>query len=191
MKLSILIPTLPERYNYLKRLQNILYPQVSNFPDQVEIKIHDAGRHMSTGAKRNALIANSAGDYFVQVDDDDHVPMYYVDELMKAIALNPDVITFIGHMTTDGGNRQNFTIKLGSRYETVNNHHYRYPNHLCCYKRSVVGHIPFPDITVTEDFQWAQRVQQLGLLKTEIHINKEMYFYDFKSKKNVAQPRIR
>jgi glycosyltransferase involved in cell wall biosynthesis len=190
LKLSILIPTLPERYNYLKRLQNIIYPQVSKYPDQVEVRINYAGRHMTTGRKRNELIALSSGEYFVQIDDDDTVPVYYVDELMKAIEQGPDVISFIGYMETDGKNRQNFTIKLGSRYETVNNHHYRFPNHLCCYKRSVVGHIPFPDITVTEDFQWAQRVQSLRLLKSEVHINRDMYFYQFNSKKN-AGTRVR
>ena len=183
MKLSILIPTLPDRFNYLKRLKNILEPQVARYPGEVEIKIHDGGRQFTTGRKRNELIAMSDGEYFIQVDDDDLVPVYYVDELMKAIAQGPDVVSFIGYMTTDGRNKQNFTIKLGSKYETVNNHHYRYPNHLCCYKRSTVAGILFPDITVTEDFQWAHRVNQLGVLKKEVHIDKEMYFYDYRSKK--------
>lgn len=186
MKLSILIPTLPERFDYLKRLKNILEPQVACVPNEVEIKIHDGGKNYTTGRKRNELISLCDGEYFVQVDDDDIVPMYYVSELLKAIQFNPDVVTFKGYMLTDGKNRQNFTIKLGSKYETVNNHHYRFPNHLCCYKKSLVEHVKFPDITITEDFQWASQVNYLGLLKNEIHIDKDMYIYEFRSKKGAG-----
>lgn len=184
MKLSILIPTLPERFNYLKRLKNILEPQVARYPGQVEINIHDGGRQFTTGRKRNDLIAMCSGEYFVQVDDDDCVPVYYVDELMKAIEQGPDVITFKGYMTTDGSRRQDFTIKLGLKYETRNNHHYRFPNHLCAYKKSVVSAVKFPDITVMEDFQWASQINKMGLLKSEVHIDKELYFYDFRTRKS-------
>lgn len=183
MKLSILIPTLPERFHYLKRLKNILEPQVERYPGQVEIKIHDGGRQFTTGRKRNELIAFSQGEYFIQVDDDDRVPSYYVSELIRAIDQMPDVITFNGHMTTDGANRQEFTIKLGSAYETKNNHHYRFPNHICAYRRGVVKHVKFPDQNIQEDFQWASMVKKLGLLKSEVHIDREMYIYEFRSKK--------
>lgn len=184
MKLSILIPTLnePESINFLRRLNNILDPQIQRYQGQVEKVINDAPRSMSTGTKRNLLIANSEGDYFVQIDNDDLVPPYYVDELMRAIEHGPDVVTFIGHMTTNGRDKRDFTIKLGSKYEEKNGHYHRFPNHLCCYKRSVVEHVKFPDIWVQEDYQWALRVQPL--LKTEIHINKHMYTYDFRTKPN-------
>lgn len=183
MKLSILIPTLPERFVYLKRLRKILDPQVARFNGEVEIRINDAGKSMTTGAKRNQLIANSIGEYFIQVDDDDQVPTYYVDELMKAIDRRPDVITFVGYMTTNGENRRDFTIKLGERYEERHGRYYRFPNHICAYRREVVKNIPFPNITVQEDYQWALRVKQSRVLKTEVHINKEMYHYQFRTKK--------
>jgi glycosyltransferase involved in cell wall biosynthesis len=195
VKLSILIPTLPERVSHLRRLKNILEPQVARYPGQVEIKVHDAGRGMSTGKKRNELINLSEGEYFCQIDDDDQVPIYYVQELMSAIEKNPDVITFIGYMTTDGANRQDFTIKLGSKYDTIKGHHYRFPNHLCCYKRSVVQHIKFQDITIGEDYQWALDIQRKRLLRTEVHIEKEMYHYCYESRKpnysRVTHRRIR
>lgn len=183
MKLSILIPTLnePESINYLRRLRGILDPQVAKYPGEVEIRIHDAGRQMATGTKRNELIHNSDGDYFSMIDCDDLVPIYYVDELMKAIAQGPDVVSFIGYMTTDGTNRKDFTIRLGERYEERNGHYYRFCNHLCCYKRSTVERIKFPPIWVQEDYKWACEIQKY--LKTEVHINKPMYTYDFKSKK--------
>lgn len=180
MMLSILIPTLPERYHLLSRLTSLLDRTKTN---QVEIRIHDAGRGaMSTGEKRNKLIEAANGEYFCFIDDDDLVPEYYISEMLKAIESRPDVVTFIGHMTTDKTNRQNFTIKLGSEYVMRNNHYYRFPNHLCAYKKSLVAHKKFPHTNTGEDYQWALGLQ--SLLKTEVHINKDMYWYDYDSKKN-------
>lgn len=184
MKLSILIPTLNEPYYIkgLKRLKSVLDPQVARYND-VEIRIHDGGRSIPTGTKRNELIANSKGEYFVQIDSDDMVPGYYVEELMNAINGSPDVVSFIGEMTTDGANKRNFVIRLGERYEERNGVFYRYCNHLCCFKRSVVGGIKFKPIWVQEDFHYATEIRDRRLLKREIHINKNMYLYDFRTRK--------
>lgn len=182
--LSILIPYLPEpeSQNYLNRLMNILNPQLERYPN-VEVLTNNADRSMSTGAKRNELISRAKGEYFVQIDCDDTVPIYYVSELLKAIEQNPDVITFQGYMTTDGANRRDFTIKLGESYEERNRHYYRYPNHLCCFKKSVVEHIKFSNIWFQEDYIWATEIRNKGLLKTSVHINTDMYHYCFISKK--------
>lgn len=187
MKLSILIPTLnePESIKYLVRLRGILDPQVAKYPGECEIRIHDAGRSMPTGTKRNELIHNSEGEYFSMIDCDDIVPEYYVDELMKAIEYSPDVISFIGEMYTDGRDRRGFTIKLGSKYDEVNGHYYRFCNHLCCYKRSTVERVKFPPVWIQEDYKWACDIQKY--LKTEVHINKHMYSYMFDSKKQQNQ----
>jgi glycosyltransferase involved in cell wall biosynthesis len=193
LKLSILIPTLnePESIAYLRRLTSILNPQIERYPGEVEVKIHDAGRTMPTGTKRNELIHNSEGDYFSQIDVDDIVPSYYVDKLMGAIVCVPDVVTFIGEMTTNGRNRTGFTIKLGEAYEERNGHYYRWPNHLCAFKRSVVEHIKFPPVWNQEDYLWSREIRNRGLLKSEVHINTHMYHYDFKTTKPSYAPRIR
>jgi glycosyltransferase involved in cell wall biosynthesis len=181
MKLSILIPTLNEqnRRQSLRRLLAILQPQVNKYPGDIEILINDAGRSVPTGTKRNNLIQDSQGDYFCFIDDDDLIPEYYVDELIKAIDQEPDVVTFIGYMTTSGRNKQHFTIKLGSDYAERNNHYYRYPNHLCCFNREKVKGVRFEPIWQSEDFKWATEIMRQKLLKTEVHIEKWMYWYDF------------
>lgn len=184
--LSILIPTLPERTRLLSRLKNILEPQVSKHPG-VEIKYHDAGRQMTTGEKRNHLINNCEGEYFSFIDDDDIVPAYYVEQLMKAIESSPDVITFIGHMTTNGRDRRDFTIKLGESYNERGGHYYRFPNHLCCFKKSLVQHIKFPHQHMQEDYIWAKQIHDRGILKSEVHIPIEMYHYDYSSVKQVLR----
>lgn len=196
MKWSILIPTLnePESIRHLQSLRRILDPQVEKFPGQVELRFHDAPRSMPTGTKRNQLIANSDGEYFSQIDVDDKPPPYYVEEIMNGIAHNPDVISFVGFMTTDSINKRDFVIKLGERYEERNGVYYRHPNHLTCLKRSVVEHIKFRPIWVQEDYFYAVELKKQNVLKTEYHIsNKWMYHYDFKTQKvpNYYRPYLR
>ncbi len=181
MKLSVLIPTLPETYsiNMLSRLNKILDPQIAKHSDKVEKIIHDAGRSMPTGQKRNELIARAEGEYFIQIDSDDVVSDNYVEEILNAIEQGPDVVTFRGYITEDRGQRKNFVIKLNERYEERTGVYYRYPNHLCAFKKSVVQHVKFPHIHKQEDYQWATAIHNAKLLKTEVHIAKDLYWYDF------------
>lgn len=194
MKLSILVPTLPEprSQQFLQRLMHILEPQVARHPNDVEVIIDNTPRSLPTGTKRNNLIAKSRGEYFSQIDCDDTVPVYYVDELLKAIKFNPDVITFNGHMTTDGANQKRFVIKVGETYEERNGIYYRYPNHLCAFKKSVVSQVRFRPIWVQEDYHYATEIRDRKLLKSSIHLELDMYSYQFVSNKNplsVKMPR--
>jgi glycosyltransferase involved in cell wall biosynthesis len=176
MKWIILIPTLPERAAKLKRLTNLLDQQLV---EGVTYKINDAGRSTPTGTKRNMLIEATQSEYFSFIDDDDKVSNDYVKQIMTALEAGPDVVTFNGFMTTNGGDRRNFTIKLGSRYEEVNKHYYRFPNHLSVFRRDKVQHIKFPPVWQQEDFAWAKTIHDRRLLKSEIHIHADLYHYDF------------
>lgn len=182
MTLSILICTLPERHQMLQRLEKILEPQLKRFPE-VEVVKHDAGRGMTTGEKRNWLMSHSSGEYLCYVDDDDWLPNYYCIEMLEAIKQKPDVVTFNGWMTTNGANRKNFEIKLGNPYKETADKYLRFPNHLCAFRRDVVGHVLFPHITIQEDFLWAKVIHDRGLCKTSVHIERDMYHYDYRSKK--------
>jgi len=152
--------------------------QKAKYNGLVDYKINDFGRSMPTGIKRNLLIEQSMSDYFSFIDDDDMVSKDYIEQIMTATEQNPDVITFCGWMTTNGENRQNFTIKLGSKYEEKNGHYYRFPNHLCAFKREKVRHIKFPDKWQMEDYDWAKQIHDRKLLKTEVHIESDLYWYD-------------
>lgn len=187
MKLSILITTLPEQESigYLQRLRSVLDPQIAPYPGQAEIFVNDAPRLMPTGQKRNELIKNSDGEYFSFIDDDDLVSGDYVSRLMQIIQSeqNPDVITFNGYMTTDGHNRANFVIRLGEKYEERDGIYYRYPNHLCAFKRSSVETVKFQPVWVQEDYLWATEIRDRALLQTEVHIDADLYHYDFRTRK--------
>ncbi len=188
--LSILVPCLPEpeSQKYLSRLLMTLQPQVDKHANKVELIINSEPRTMSTGAKRNAMIDACNGIHFSQIDCDDVPAFDYVDRMLKAIESNPDVVTFNGWMTTDHINRRNFTIKLGEKYEERNGHYYRYPNHLCCFKKEVVKSVRFQNIWIQEDYLWATDIKNKRLLKTEVHIDADMYHYDFVSKKKTHIP---
>ena len=185
MKLSILIPTLPERINKYNDLINSINIQIKKLKcfNDLEIISDDRDRSITTGEKRNDLINASKGLYTVFIDDDDKISTDYLELILNAIKTNPDVITFKGYMTTNKANRRDFIIKLHSNYETVNGIYYRFPNHLCPIKRDLIKNVKFENITYLEDFKWASKIKELNLLKTECHINKDLYYYDFIEKK--------
>jgi glycosyltransferase involved in cell wall biosynthesis len=178
---SILIPTLPEPKStaFLKRVISILDPQVAKFPG-VQIRIHDAGRSMPTGQKRNEMIANCDTDYFSFVDCDDIPAPNYVEKMVEGIEKDVDVVTLCGWMTTNGESRVDWIIKLGERYEERGGKYYRWPNHLCAFKIEKVEHVKFPNIWIREDYLWSEQVKNMKLLKTEHHITDQIYHYDFR-----------
>ena len=79
MKFLILICTLPDRVQKLRRLTNSLDRQKAKYNGLVGYKINDAGPSLPTGTKRNMLIEQNYSEYFSFIDDDDHVSDKYVD----------------------------------------------------------------------------------------------------------------
>jgi glycosyltransferase involved in cell wall biosynthesis len=187
MKLSVLIPTLPDEFSrrMLTRLNNIIDPQISKYPGEVEKIIHDAGRSMSTGTKRNQLIHQAEGDYIMFLDCDDVVSWRYLDRIMEGIGKGVDVVTFNGVMTTrdrPGSHVKSsvdFIIKLGEKYEERGGKYYRFPNHITCMRKDLIEKVKFPDVWKGEDYTWAKQIHDRKLLKTEHHIEDKIYTYDF------------
>lgn len=179
MILSILIPTLPERGQTLISLMGEL---VRNKTDEVEILVDDRPRPTPTGTKRNSLISRALGQWIVFIDDDDRVAENYIPDILKALEQNPDCVTFRGWMTTNGQRKQNFFIRLGSAYETKNEVHYRFPNHITPIRKDIASQVRFPDTTFGEDYAWSLQIRDRGLLKSEVYIDKDLYFYLFRSK---------
>lgn len=183
--LSILICTVPDRKDYLTRLRGILDPQLT---DEVEIMIDDRGRGVPTGEKRNHLIKTSTGKYFMFIDDDDVVAHDFIQNVLYAANHDPDVVTFKGWMTTNGGSRVDWVIKLNEKYEARKDadqitRYYRFPNHLCAMKRSLVEGFQFPNIWQGEDYAWALQIHEACALKNEFHIDKQLYHYEFRDNK--------
>lgn len=185
MKLAILIPTLPERTAQFTTLYRELQRQCMLTDGAIAIVHNDQGREVPTGTKRNYLLRDAQllnAEYICMVDDDDNISAGYVHNIMEGVNQGVDVVTFNGYMTTNGAHRVDFEIRLGENYEERGGKYYRYPNHLCAFKRTLVEHVPFEDIYMGEDYRWATKVRDLGLLKTSYHIEKQIYHYDYKTK---------
>lgn len=187
MNLAILIPTLPERQTILNKLLVDVYSQIGN--KKVIIKVKDTGREITIGKKRQIMLedCNAIGgiDYISFVDDDDIVSPDYVGEIYTAIQSGPDVVGIRGYITTNGANRQNWIIRTKYNWaENVDGFRYvRYPNHLAPIKLEHALEAGFEDISFGEDYKYSMRLKELGKLKTEVFIDKELYHYKFISKK--------
>ena len=152
-------------------------------------------REITTGRKRNDLIQQASGAWVCFVDDDDNISGNYVDLILQALESNPDVVTFEGWMTTNGAHRVDWVIKLGERYEERGGMYYRFPNHLCCVRKSIAINYKFPNITQGEDFEWAKKLNDAKLvdgvwisgpnpvLNTSVHITDKIYHYDYNTSK--------
>jgi glycosyltransferase involved in cell wall biosynthesis len=180
MKLSVLIPTLPERTHFLTRLRNILDKQIV---PGVEVLTDDRNKTVPTGAKRNDLISRAQGEYIVFIDDDDLIAHEYVQLIMAAINKNPDVVTFCGRITTNGSNPVDWIIKLGSDYCTKDGKYLRWPNHLSVMRKSLIKDIKFDNIWRMEDYNWSKIIHDRKILKSEVHIDRKLYFYEERTRK--------
>jgi cellulose synthase/poly-beta-1,6-N-acetylglucosamine synthase-like glycosyltransferase len=147
---------------------------------------------MSVGEKRNALLKMAKGDYVCFIDDDDMVSEDYVPEILHTLTpLNtagqgglPDVVTFnavfIPH-TADGIEKERVPVVFGLEHllnvDEPGKPRIRVPNHLCPIKRSIAMQIMFEPKNFGEDTAYGLKVRKL--LKSEVKIEKTLYYYRF------------
>jgi len=190
-KLSILIPTLPERSELLKMLSYNLWLQSSVY-DSIEIVFDDSIKD-TIGRKRNNLLQSASGEYIAFVDDDDRVSDDYIERIMYGIKWSPDCCSLKGIYTVDGKNQQIFEHSLKYNEWKTNLENYpmikyeRYPNHLNCIRADIAKQFKFPEINHGEDHNWAKQIHESGLLKTEHYIESIIYYYDKRT--NHVQPK--
>lgn len=201
MTLSICIPTLPEPKSnqHMVKLRRLIEPQLTN---EVELVIDPRPRQVPTGTKRNDMYARARGKYVSSVDCDDWIAPDYVSSILEAAKNEPDVITFDGWYTENGRNHVDWSIKLGERYEARHDQasggkymFFRFPNHLSAIKKSIATQVKFPNTWHGEDFEWAKKINGAvlqgniyvpgpgSLLKTSVHIYKQLYHYDYQTNK--------
>lgn len=191
--LNILICHLPERYDFLKRLNGILDPQLT---PEVKVLIDDS-RYKSIGRKRNDLMARADAKYVCFIDDDDRVSADYVKLILEGIRKDVDCCSLKGIITEDGLNPLIFehSIKYQA-YKTVDGskegevHYERYTNHLNVVRASIAKQYRFPeekhefgDSNHGEDYSYATQMFRASVLKTEHYIPSVIYFYDYLRKK--------
>lgn len=179
--LSILVCSIDTRKHYLRRLLDVLEPQLN---DRVELKIACDDGDVPIGKKRNDLVKEARGRWICAVDDDDYVVPDYVKSIQCALDLDPDVVGFNTQVNIDGRFDCMAYITMrnpGYTTERVGRakQHIRTPNHLCPIRSKFVKATRFPEINHGEDTEFAMRVRKL--LTSEVYIDRTLYVYDYRT----------
>ncbi len=173
MKLSILVPCLESRHYapLIKELQH----QAIRFVGDVEILWFADDGTLTSGTKRNHLTREAQGEYVAFVDDDDFVSTCYIEELLKGITSNADIISFnLARITS----KSSEIWKLNSNSDT-SQQGIMSSNHLCAWKKSVATKVAWSDkLGYADDQLWYRPL--LHVCKpTRHHIDKVLYTYCF------------
>jgi hypothetical protein len=177
--LNILICTLTKRVDSFNRLINKLNNQIinANYNDVKVLYLSDDGE-MTIGKKRNMLLEQSDAKYICFIDDDDDISDNYVELVRNGCLSNKDCVSLNGIISFNQQYSKFFihSLKYESYYEE-NSVYYRPPNHLNAIKKDLVKDIKFEEINFGEDTDWAMKVCNLGILKTENEIKEIIYLY--------------
>ena len=179
MLLSILICTIPQRREFLRRLCEILYVGSLPYKDDVEIIIAEDDCIMSVGEKRNKLIEAAKGDYVVFIDDDDRVPLFYIDTLLPILKENKYdcigfnfIFNYKGHANPSPG-----IASLKCKHWICDKAAMTRPiSHINPMRRSIAASVKFPLQNRGEDALWAAEIAKK--LSNEYYIDAYMYIYE-------------
>lgn len=190
--LSLLIPTTPDRQDFLIVLKIEIARQSRAFPGMVEPLIlttpkwekENPIREHSIGYKRNQLLQKATGQYIAFIDSDDRISSDYIEQVMEGIKKGVDCCSLMGLISFDGKNSKPFEHSIkNDRYWEDDKKYYRYPNHLNCIKADIAKRFTFPETMHGEDTDWATQLHKSGLLKTEHEILDTIYYYDYRTNK--------
>lgn len=182
MKWELLCLTQPSRWRFLTRLKAVLKPQLEEFPD-VTFTVAECSRVHDLGTNRQMMIDASVGEYVNFIDDDDLVPPNYVRKI-RPLLDGVDYIGFQLQMFTDGVKQIPTFHSL--KYPTWNGDKdgwYRDISHLNPIRRELAIQSPMSG-PAGEDCRWAEKLRQLGIVKTEHYVDEVMYLYYWRGNKN-------
>jgi glycosyltransferase involved in cell wall biosynthesis len=180
--LSLLIPTLKCRAAVFQDLLTALNGQISTSPfaSKVEVLCELDGGEASIGRKRNNLIARASGLFIAFIDDDDQVSADYIERICMAIERDPgiDCIGIKGIITFRGAHPREFihSVRYGD-YFSRHHTYFRPPYHLNPMRREIAARYRFPEVSYSEDIDWALRIRRDGALKKEQFIDSTLYYY--------------
>lgn len=184
IKLSILIPTIPERAEKFTKLYN----RISTLaPKGVEILFDSTPKYdslggISVGEKRQKLIEMSKGKYFVFIDDDDNITDNFFSILLPQLKHNKEIICYRVKAFIDGKEHiidQSIKNENEQLKEDITK---RYPSVMNCYRKDVALRSKFSKLNNGEDFKWSM---SLGI-QNEIYLTDILQIYNYNSKDTVA-----
>jgi hypothetical protein len=146
--------------------------------DEVEISYFCDNKEMTIGEKRERLYRQANGLYSWQIDDDDCISADAIPLILEVAKGNPDCITFQEHVTIDGNvYRSNFSLKYSDWWDDEDGFDYvRTPFFKTPIKTELCRTVSIPHERFGEDHAFARLIKPL--LDTEVHIPRELYFYN-------------
>ena len=170
IKLSILIPTLPNRLElFYLPLMKILLKQIEPYKNIELISLFD-NKKRTIGRKRQNMIDIIQGEYVCFIDDDDRISDDYIKLIMDTLDNNPNTDCVVFWSCINQPNMEDKIVKFG--FEEGNN----LPCHVHVWKSSIVKKYEYKNINHGEDHDWINRA------KNDIHylskIDKILYYYD-------------
>lgn len=178
--LSVLICSLVERKELLANLlrELNLFKRKSNL--KIEILFDVDNRQKTIGKKRNDLVAKAKGKYCCFIDDDDQITPFYFTEIEKALESKPDCVSMLGFFYYNGMMLKPFVHTLDCEtYSEDEEAFYRPPNHLNPILTGFVKRIGFLSCNRGEDTDFAMKLCQAKLLRTEGQVEEPIYHYFF------------
>lgn len=193
--LSILIPTVIERtvefFNLYNKLVNFCEKKsisgCSFTGDDIKFKGYITeliqigficdNKEMSIGEKRSLLYKNAFGLYSLQIDDDDDISENGIELILQSIKENPDCITYRENCMINGKYySSNHSLKYDDWADNQDGFDYvRTPFYKDVIKTEIARSVPFEHIRYGEDHAWSRALKPH--LKSEVHIDEEIYFY--------------
>lgn len=180
-KLSILIPTVTDRFNFLSELLKLVYSQNPELLKKTEVLINCDSRVKTIGQKRNELLQSATGEYVVFIDDDDVISHDYLTSIFKGIDLGVDHIGITMLFAPDTG--LNKLVKCSKDYVWCekDNIYYRSAQHVCPIKREIAKQVKFPEINFGEDNVYSKQIN--ALIQTEYLVENIIYTYKYIAQK--------
>lgn len=194
--LSVLVCSTHTRWSgFGQEIQRQLWGQYEALPEdyqrRVEIVMLTDNKKMMLGHKRNVMVGMAQGRYVQFVDDDDRVEPDMLRTLLDAAAdSDVDAITFLAQVSLNGAAPKpcRYSLRYLKDANTADGYE-RIPNHICAIRRDLATRVSFPHLPYGEDSGYAKLL--LPLLKTETHIDRVLYHYDYSSETTETQQHLR
>jgi len=175
-------------------IQKQVWDQLAALPaeDQarIEILMLTDNKSMMLGFKRNTMVDMAQGRYVQFVDDDDRIAPDMFRRVLDATASNADVITFLAAVSLNGNSPKTCHYSLDYVEDrNTENGYQRVPNHICAIRRDLARQVSYPHVAYGEDSGYSRLLRPL--LRTEHHIDRVLYFYDYCLETTEAQSYLR
>jgi hypothetical protein len=172
---TILVATLGQRADRLARLLAQLLPQLDAHGGAVTVcALYNHGER-PLSVVRQDLVDHATSDYVSFVDDDDELPDYFVDEVVRRL----DGVDYVGWQMqcyVDGSPLKPtyHSIRYGRWYDDADGY-YRDVSHLNPIRIELARRGDFRRGEPPEDVSWTDQVR--SHVRTEAYVDKVMYHY--------------